>query len=93
MTPDQGPPLEQASLSGSAALAGQVAELIRLVASREEDNIQRALRLAKGLNNPRPFQQYLKDLLPLDQIAFKSGRPKIGKGRHLIVTPRMNCSV
>jgi hypothetical protein len=40
MTPDKEHPSHQASLSGSEALAGQIAGLIRLIRSREEDNMQ-----------------------------------------------------
>jgi TPP-dependent indolepyruvate ferredoxin oxidoreductase alpha subunit len=51
MTPDQDTPSEQVSLSGSDALASQVAELIQLVGSGEETNIQQTLPLVKDSGN------------------------------------------
>ena len=77
MTPDQDYSSDQTSFSGSDALAGQVEELIRLVRSGEETNIQLALLLAEGLGNSVPFQQFLDGLLPLYQLAFKSQLQKL----------------
>jgi hypothetical protein len=65
------------SLVGSNALSGQVAELIQLLRSGEEDQIQQALRLAKSLGKPAAFQQYLEGLPSLYQFVFKSKRKKL----------------
>ena len=51
MTSDQDNPSEQDSLAGSEELASQVAQLIRLVRSGQEANIEQALRLAKDLES------------------------------------------
>ena len=54
----------------------QVQQLIRLLQTGEQANIELALQLAEGLGNPAAFQAYLHDLLPLYQLAFKSKRQK-----------------
>jgi Leucine-rich repeat (LRR) protein len=46
-------------------------KLIRLVRSGEEANIQLALQLAEDSGNPPAFGQYLEDLQPLYELAFK----------------------
>ena len=60
------------SSSAPDGLAGQVAQLIRLVRSREEANIKLAFLLAEGLGHPPAFQAYLQGLRPLYQLAFKN---------------------
>ena len=59
------------SLSSPDTLAGQVAQLIRLVRTGEEANIKLAFLLAEGLGHPPAFQAYLERLLPLYQLAFE----------------------
>ena len=54
-----------------------MAQLIRLVRSGEEANIELAFLISKGLGNPAPFGQYLQDLLPLYKLAFESKRKKL----------------
>ena len=54
----------------------EVQQLIRLLQTGERANIELALQLAEGLGNPATFQQYLYDLLPLYQLAFRSKKKK-----------------
>jgi len=77
MTPNQNTASDQDSFSGSVELTKQIAELIRLVRSGEEVNIQLALLLAKSLGHPPAFRQYLDELLLLYQLVFKSQRKKL----------------
>jgi len=55
MTPDQDYPSDKSSVSGSEEIDKQVAQLIRLVRSGEQTNIELAFLLAEGLGNPPAF--------------------------------------
>ena len=64
--------------------SAQVQQLIRLLQTGEPTNIELAFTLAKGLDHPLAFEQYLQDLLLLYHAAFKSRHKKALKANDLV---------